>query len=399
MSKILLIIGGGIAAYKCLEFIRRAQESNHEVSVVLTEAAKQFVTQLSVATLAKGQVYCDLFDVKQEMDVGHIRLSRNADIVVIAPATADFMAKMAHGLANDLASAVLLANNKPVLVAPAMNPQMWANPATRRNHAQLVTDGLEFIGPMAGEMAENNEFGLGRMAEPAEILLAMQQLLDREKAPKLLAGKRVLITAGPTHEPIDPVRYLANRSSGKQGYAIAAAAAAAGAQVTLISGPVALEKPRGVTRVLVETAREMMQAVEDALPADIAIMSAAVADWRIAQVSDKKHKKDGSGTPPSYDMAENPDILQFISKHDSLRPKLVIGFAAETNDVIENATKKRLKKGCDWLLANDVSPETGVMGGDFNTIHLISENGVDHWERTNKRDVAVRLIAAIAAAV
>ncbi len=333
------------------------------------------------------------------MDVGHIRLSREADMIVVAPATADFMAKMAHGLANDLASAVMLANNRPVLVAPAMNPHMWANAATRRNYAQLVEDGLQFVGPMSGEMAENNEFGIGRMAEPMEILSAMEDILDRKKEPKPLSGKKFLITAGPTHEPIDPVRYIANRSSGKQGYAIAEAAAEAGAQVVLVSGPVALEAPRGVTLVKVETAREMMDAVKEALPVDIAVMAAAVADWRVAQASDKKQKKDGSGTAPSYQMAENPDILKFVSQHKAQRPKLVVGFAAETNDLIENAKKKRLRKGCDWLVANDVSPENAVMGGDFNTVHLVTEKGVEPWEKASKSDVAKQLIRAISAAM
>lgn len=396
-KNILLIIGGGIAAYKVLEFIRRAQDRGHELTVVMTKAAEEFVTPLSVSTLAKGKLYSNLFDRQEEMDVGHIRLSRMADLVIVAPATADFMAKMAHGLADDLASATLLANDKPVLLAPGMNPKMWNHPATRRNVSQLIEDGIQFIGPMSGEMAEANEAGTGRMAEPMEILDAADAILEQsvsEKRP--LSGKHVLITAGPTHEPIDPVRYIANRSSGKQGYAIARAAQQAGAKVTLVSGPVKLAAPIGVDVVQVETAREMKQAVEATLPADIAIMSAAVADWRVANATDKKQKKDGSGTPPALDLTENPDILRFVSQEADQRPTLVVGFAAETNDLIQNATKKLKRKGCDWLVANDVSQE-GVMGGDANTVHLITEDGVSSWPKASKQTVADRLIAEIAA--
>lgn len=395
-KNMLLIIGGGIAAYKVLEFIRRAQDRGYDITVVMTKAAEQFVTPLSVSTLAKGKLYSNLFDRQEEMDVGHIQLSRMADLVVVAPATADFMAKMAHGLADDLASATLLANDKPVLLAPGMNPKMWSHPATQRNIVQLSEDGIKFIGPMSGEMAEANEAGKGRMAEPLEILGAADAVLERNKPDGLpLRGRHVLITAGPTHEPIDPVRYIANRSSGKQGFAIARAAAQAGATVTLISGPVNLEAPRGVNLVKVQTARDMKKAVEKALPADIAVMSAAVADWGVANATDKKQKKDGSGTPPTLDLTENPDILRFLSQETDKRPILVVGFAAETNDLIENATKKRLRKGCDWLVANDVSQE-GVMGGDANTVHLITNDGVSSWPKASKQTVADRLIAEIA---
>lgn len=391
--KILLIIGGGIAAYKALELIRRAQDRGYEVTVVMTKAAEQFVTPLSVSTLAKGKLYANLFDPHEELDVGHIRLSRQADIVVIAPATADLMAKMAHGLADDLATATLLANDRPVLIAPGMNPKMWDHPATKRNRAQLAEDGVHFVGPMSGEMAEANEAGTGRMAEPATILDAVDGLL-RPSQHGLLSGKHVLITAGPTHEPIDPVRYIANRSSGKQGYAIAAAAHAAGADVTLVTGPVHLNAPDGVHVVAVETARQMKQAVVEALPADIAIMCAAVADWRTASEADQKQKKDGSGTPPVLELTENPDILRHVAREANPRPALVIGFAAETDHLIEHATAKRLRKGCDWLVANDVSQE-GVMGGDTNSVHLIRDQGIDAWPKADKQAVADRLVSEI----
>lgn len=392
-QKILLIIGGGIAAYKTLEFIRRAQDRGYDVTVVMTKAAEQFVTPLSVSTLAKGKLYSNLFDPLEEMDVGHIRLSRQADIVVVAPATADLMAKMSHGLADDLASATLLANDKPVLIAPGMNPKMWDHAATARNRTQLAEDGVHFVGPMIGEMAEANESGTGRMAEPGIILDAVDGIL-RPPAPGPLSGKHVLITAGPTHEPIDPVRYIANRSSGKQGYAIAAAARNAGADVTLVSGPVQLAAPDGVHFVSVETARQMKQAVVDALPADIAIMCAAVADWRTANEAEKKQKKDGTGKPPALELTENPDILRYLASEAEPRPALVIGFAAETDHLIEYATAKRLRKGCDWLVANDVSQE-GVMGGDTNSVHLIRDDGTYAWPKADKQIVADRLIAEI----
>lgn len=392
-QRILLIIGGGIAAYKALELIRRAQDRGYDVTVVMTKAAAQFVTPLSVSTLAKGKLYANLFDPHEEMDVGHIRLSRQADIVVVAPATADLMAKMAHGLADDLASATLLANDRPVLIAPGMNPKMWNHPATRRNRTQLAEDGVHSIGPMSGEMAEANEAGTGRMAEPAMILDAVDGLLASPQ-PGPLAGKHVLITAGPTHEPIDPVRYIANRSSGKQGYAIAAAAHAAGADVTLVSGPVQLTAPEGVRFVSVETARQMKHAVVEALPADIAILCAAVADWRTTHEADRKQKKDGSGTPPVLELTENPDILLYVSREAEPRPALVIGFAAETDHLIEHATAKRQRKGCDWLVANDVSQE-GVMGGDTNAVHLIRDEGIDAWPKADKQVVAARLVEEI----
>lgn len=392
-QKILLIIGGGIAAYKALELIRRAQDRGYDVTVVMTKAAEQFVTPLSVSTLAKGKLFANLFDPHEEMDVGHIRLSRQADIVVIAPVTADLMAKMTHGLADDLASATLLANDRPVLIAPGMNPKMWDHPATKRNRAQLAEDGVHFVGPTSGEMAEANEAGTGRMAEPAAILDAVDGLLGAAQHGPL-SGKHVLITAGPTHEPIDPVRYIANRSSGKQGYAIAASAHAAGADVTLVTGPVHLNAPKGVDVVTVETARQMKQAVVDALPADIAIMCAAVADWRTASEADQKQKKDGSGTPPVLELTENPDILRHVAREADPRPALVIGFAAETDHLIEHATAKRLRKGCDWLIANDVSQE-GVMGGDTNSVHLIRDQGVDAWPKADKQAVADRLVSEI----
>nr|WP_306264279.1 bifunctional phosphopantothenoylcysteine decarboxylase/phosphopantothenate--cysteine ligase CoaBC [Pararhizobium sp. IMCC3301] len=392
-KKILLIIGGGIAAYKTLELIRRAQDRGFEISVVMTGAAQHFVTPLSVSTLAKGRLYSDLFDRQEDMDVGHIRLSRQADIVVVAPATADLMAKMSHGLADDLASATLLANDKPVLLAPGMNPNMWEHPATRRNRAQLAEDGVQFVGPMAGEMAEANEAGTGRMAEPDEILEAVQAILGVPKAGPL-SGKHVLITAGPTHEPIDPVRYIANRSSGKQGYAIARAAQAAGAKVTLVSGPVDIAAPDGVKLVSVQTARQMKQAVIEALPADIAIMCAAVADWRATHEADRKQKKDGSGKPAALELTENPDILAYVAQQSDPRPALVIGFAAETDNLIDNATSKRLRKGCDWLVANDVSQE-GVMGGDHNAVHLIRDSGIEAWPQAGKQAVAERLMSEI----
>lgn len=387
---ILLIIGGGIAAYKVLEFIRRAQDAGYHMRVVMTEAAKSFVAPLSVSTLAKGALYQDLFDPQEEMDVGHIRLSREADLVVVAPATADLLGKMAHGLANDLASAVLLANTRPVLAVPAMNPAMWSNPATRRNLAQLAQDGIRFVGPERGEMAESGEAGLGRMAEPHAILEA----IDAMAAPQRLAGRHVLITAGPTHEPIDPVRYIANRSSGKQGFAIAAAAARAGAKVSLIAGPVQLPTPSGVHRIDVETALEMQAAVDAALPADIAIFAAAVADWRAAEQAETKQKKQGDG-PPQWVLAENPDILKGVSQRGAGRPELVIGFAAETDSVMENAKAKRARKGCDWLVANQVGGNLPSMGGDANTVHILDDAGVESWPELSKQHVADRLIARI----
>ena len=397
-ARVTLIIGGGIAAYKALDLIRRLKERHIRVRCVLTKAAQQFVTPLSASALSGGRVYTDLFDPESEFDAGHIRLARDCDLIVVAPATADLMAKMAGGHADDLASAILLAAGRPILLAPAMNPMMWSNAATRRNAAQLERDGVAMVGPNAGEMAEAGEAGIGRMAEPLEIVAAAERFL-RPAAPRPLAGQRVLITAGPTHEPIDPVRYIANRSSGKQGYAIAAAAQAAGADVTLVSGPVELGAPKGVTVVRVESARDMLARVEAALPVDIAIFAAAVADWRVANEGEQKLKKTENAMPP-LQLVENPDILATISKLNDKRPSLVIGFAAETENLIDNAKAKLKRKGCDWIVANDVSPATGVMGGDSNTVHLLTRDGddvaVDSWPAMTKEQVAVELVAHIA---
>jgi phosphopantothenoylcysteine decarboxylase/phosphopantothenate--cysteine ligase len=399
--RVTLIIGGGIAAYKALDLIRRLKERHIHVRCVLTRAAQQFVTQLAASALSHERVYTDLFDPESEFDAGHIRLAREADLIVVAPATADLMAKMAQGHADDLASAILLASNRPILLAPAMNPLMWNNAATRRNVAQLARDGIVMIGPNAGEMAEAGEAGVGRMAEPTEIAEAAERLL-RPPRPCPLAGRRVLITAGPTHEPIDPVRYIANRSSGKQGFAIAIAAQAAGADVTLISGPVVTGDPAGVTVKHVESARDMLRQVEAALPVDIAIFAAAVADWRVANEGEQKLKKTAQGMPP-LQLVENPDILATISKLTDQRPKLVIGFAAETEHLIENAKAKFARKGCDWILANDVSPATGVMGGDRNAVHLLTREGggiaVDSWPVMTKEQVAAELVARIGKAM
>jgi phosphopantothenoylcysteine decarboxylase / phosphopantothenate---cysteine ligase len=408
LARVTLIIGGGIAAYKALDLIRRLKERHIHVRCVLTKAAQQFVTPLAASALSHERCYTDLFDAESEFDAGHIRLAHDCDLIVVAPATADLMAKMAQGHADDLASAILLAANRPVLLAPAMNPLMWNNAATRRNVAQLERDRVAMIGPNAGEMAEAGEAGIGRMAEPIEIASAAERLL---RPPQLrpLAGRRVLITAGPTHEPIDPVRYIANRSSGKQGYAIAAAAQAAGADVILISGPVELDGPPGMSVTRVESAREMLHTVESALPADIAIFAAAVADWRVAHEGEQKLKKTTAGMPP-LQLIENPDILATISKLPKLRPALVIGFAAETENLIENAKAKLARKGCDWIVANDVSPASGVMGGDRNTVHLLTRdaksirdgNGVhvdikiESWPVMTKEEVAATLVARIA---
>jgi phosphopantothenoylcysteine decarboxylase/phosphopantothenate--cysteine ligase len=400
LPRVTLIIGGGIAAYKALDLIRRLKERHMHVRCVLTRAAQQFVTQLTASALSNERCYTDLFDPESEFDAGHIRLARDCDLIVVAPATADLMAKMAQGHADDLASAILLAANKPILLAPAMNPLMWNNAATRRNVAQLERDGAAFVGPNAGEMAEAGEAGVGRMAEPVEIASAAERFV-RPPQPRPLAGKRVLITAGPTHEPIDPVRYIANRSSGKQGYAIAAAAQAAGAEVVLISGPVELADPSGVAVRRVESAREMLHRVEAALPADIAIFAAAVADWRVANAGEQKLKKTAAGMPP-LQLVENPDILATISKLHDRRPGLVIGFAAETENLIDNAKAKFARKGCDWIVANDVSPASGVMGGDRNTVHLLTRDNtsadikVESWPVMTKEEVAAALVARIA---
>lgn len=402
-KRIVLIIGGGIAAYKSLDLIRRLRERGASVRVIMTAAAREFVTPLAAGSLAGGQVFTELFDQAEEFDVGHIRLARDCDLVVVAPATADLMAKAAHGLANDLASAVLLATNKPVLMAPAMNPQMWKHAATQRNLVTLRADGIVFVGPNAGEMAEIGEQGLGRMAEPLEIAAAVEDMFDggarsHDRLIKPLHGKRVLVTSGPTHEPIDPVRYIANRSSGKQGHAIAAAAAAAGATVTMVCGPVILPDPPGVSTIKVESARDMLAAVEKALPADVAIFAAAVADWRVDGAGTSKIKKDG-GKPPALALVENPDILATIAHRKARRPRLVVGFAAETDHVIEHAREKLARKGCDWIVANDVSAAGGAMGGDLNTVHLITREGMESWPTQSKEEVARSLIARIAAAL
>jgi len=410
-ARVTLIVSGGIAAYKALDLIRRLRERQIDVRCVLTKAAQQFVTPLAVSALSHERCYTDLFDAESEFDAGHIRLARDCDLIVVAPETADLMAKMAQGHADDLASAILLAANRPILLAPAMNPLMWNNAATRRNVAQLERDGVAMVGPNAGEMAEAGEAGIGRMAEPIEIASVAERLLHPPQ-PRPLAGKRILITAGPTHEPIDPVRYIANRSSGKQGFAIAAAAQAAGADVVLISGPVELDDPPGMSVTRVESAREMLHAVEAALPADIAIFAAAVADWRIAHQGEQKLKKTSAGMPP-LQLVENPDILATISKLPKSRPALVIGFAAETENLIENAKAKLARKGCDWIVANDVSPALGVMGGDRNTVHLLTRDadgvqdgngiGVDikieSWPVMTKEEVATTLVARIASQV
>ncbi len=393
--RVLLVIGGGIAAYKSLDLIRRLRERGIETRCVLTSAAQHFVSPLAVGALAGERVFTDLFDPQSEFDVGHIRLARDTDVVVVAPATADLMAKMASGQAGDLATAVLLATAKPILIAPAMNPHMWAAKPTQRNLERLAADGAHIVGPNSGEMAETGEAGLGRMAEPLEIAAVIDRIL---RGAQRLAGKRVVITSGPTSEPIDPVRFIANRSSGKQGHAIAAAAAAAGAETVLISGPVNLADPRGVVTVKIETAQEMLDAVEKALPADVAIFAAAVADWRVAQPSQSKLKKQ-QGRMPEIKLVENPDILSTVAHRKSDRPALVIGFAAETDDVIANAKAKLARKGCDWILANDVSPQTGIMGGDSNTIHLVTATDVEDWPPQSKDDVARMLIERIADAL
>ncbi|WP_411034759.1 bifunctional phosphopantothenoylcysteine decarboxylase/phosphopantothenate--cysteine ligase CoaBC [Shinella sp. BYT-45] len=392
-KRILLVISGGIAAYKSLDLIRRLRERGAEVRPVMTAGAREFVTPLAVGALSAGHVYTDLFSREDEQDVGHIRLARDCDLVVVAPATADLMAKMAHGLADDLASTVLLATDRPVLLAPAMNPKMWAHPATRRNVETLRRDGLSFVGPNAGEMAEGGEAGLGRMAEPLEIVAAAEGLLDGGQRP--LAGRRAIVTSGPTHEPIDPVRYIANRSSGRQGHAIAAALARLGADVTLVSGPVALPDPPGVRVVRVERAEEMLRAVLAALPADIAVMVAAVADWHVAAPGAEKIKKQPGKGPPPLMLAENPDILKTVGHHEQ-RPKVVVGFAAETQDVEKNGRVKLEKKGADLIVANDVSPQTGIMGGTRNSVKLITAAGVEEWPDLSKDDVARRLADWIA---
>lgn len=393
-KRILLIIGGGIAAYKSLDLIRQLRKSGAAITPVLTKAGAEFVTPLSVAALAGEKVYTDLFDLTDEAEMGHIQLSRVADLIVVAPATANLMAKMAGGRAEDLASTLLLATDTKVLIAPAMNVRMWEHAATQRNLAQLQADGIATIGPNAGEMA-CGEFGPGRMAEPAEILAAIDAALGAGP----LRGKHVLVTSGPTHEPIDPVRYIANRSSGAQGTALAVALRDLGADVTFVTGPATVPPPAGVRVVRVETAAEMLAAVTAALPADAAVFAAAVADWRVANAAAQKMKKDSSGIPPALEFAVNPDILATVSRMAKGRPKLVVGFAAETDQVVAYATAKRLRKGCDWIVANDVSPATGIMGGSENAVTLISDAGAETWPRMGKDAVAKALAARIAKAL
>jgi phosphopantothenoylcysteine decarboxylase / phosphopantothenate---cysteine ligase len=398
--RILLIIAGGIAAYKSLELIRLLRGEGAMVRCVMTRAAHQFVTPLSVASLSEDKVYSELWSLTDESEMGHIRLSREADLVVVAPATADLIARMAMGLADDLAATTLLASDKPVLIAPAMNAMMWDHPATRANLATLAARGVLQVGPGAGELA-CGEVGFGRMAEPAEILAAVTRHLagdNRGKPAGRLAGKRALVTSGPTREPIDPVRYLSNHSSGKQGHAIAAALAALGAETMLVSGPTQEPTPAGVTLVAVETADQMLAASEAALPVDVAVMAAAVSDWRVESASAQKLKKDGKGAP-ALRLVENPDILARIAARRNDRPGLVIGFAAETENVVANARSKRQRKGCDWILANDVSPGTGTFGGDRNTIHLVDGDTVEDWPLMTKHEVAARLADRIAAAI
>ncbi|BDW98129.1 phosphopantothenate synthase [Thalassospira tepidiphila] len=396
-KSVLLIISGGIAAYKVLEVIRRLRDRGIHIRAILTKGGAEFVTPLSVAALTENKVYQDLFSLTDEAEMGHIRLSREADLVLVAPASADILAKMATGQAGDLATTALLATNKPVMIAPAMNVEMWNHPATQANIATLEGRGVLRVGPSSGDLA-CGEFGSGRLAEPAEIIASVVDFLEQQHAPKPLAGKKAVVTSGPTHEPIDPVRYIANRSSGKQGHAIAEALAAAGAEVTLVTGPVTLPDPAGVKVVRIETAREMLDAVQAALPADIAVCAAAVADWRTADEAGQKLKKDGSGVIPDLKLSENPDILASISKAGPMRPGLVIGFAAETENVTDHARAKRARKGCDWILANDVAPATGTFGGDDNEICLISgddESSDERWERQSKTGVARALSARI----
>lgn len=389
-KRILLIIGGGIAAFKALDLIRRLRERGANVTPVLTKAGGEFVTPLSVSALAGEKIYQDLFDLTAEAEMGHIELSRAADLIVVAPATADLLAKMAAGLANDLASTLLLATDKRVLAAPSMNVRMWDHPATQRNLAQLTADGVLFVGPGEGDMA-CGEYGPGRLAEPLDIVVA----IDAALADGPLKDKHVLVTSGPTHEPIDPVRYIANRSSGAQGTAIARALAALGADVTFVTGPADVPPPLGVSAVKVQTAAQMLDAVMAAPQADAAIFAAAVADWHVANAGDSKIKKGGNGLP-TLAFAENPDILATVAQMETGRPDLVIGFAAETDDVIANATAKRKRKGCDWIVANDVSPSTGIMGGSENDVTLIMEDGSEDWPRMSKDAVAARLAAKLA---
>jgi len=393
-KRILLIIGGGIAAFKALELIRLIRKAGGAVTPVLTQAGQEFVTPLSASALAAEKVYTDLFDLTDEAEMGHIELSRSADLVVVVPATADLIAKMAHGHANDLATTLLMATDTPVLMAPAMNVRMWLHPANQRNVAMLEADGIARVGPDEGDMA-CGEFGPGRLAEPEVILDAIAARLGNGP----LTGKHVIVTSGPTHEPIDPVRYIANRSSGAQGSAIASALLRLGAKVSFVTGPADAAMPQGAEIIPVQTADQMLEAVTDALPADAAIFAAAVADWRMENAPDSKIKKTKSGKPPALKLTENPDILATIAKKRKDRPQLVVGFAAETDDVIANATAKRKRKRCDWIVANDVSPETGIMGGDENAVTVIDATGAETWPRASKTDVARRLADRVAQAL
>jgi phosphopantothenoylcysteine decarboxylase/phosphopantothenate--cysteine ligase len=392
-KKLLLIIAGGIAAYKVLEVIRRGRDAGLDIRTILTTGGAQFVTPLTVAALTENKVYQDLFSLTDESEMGHIRLVREADLILVAPASADLIAKMTHGLADDLASTALLAADKPILIAPTMNVQMWAHPATQANIATLRSRGVELVGPGKGDLA-CGEVGSGRLAEPPEILRAIGRVLGAASGP--LSGKRALVTSGPTYEPIDPVRYIANRSSGKQGHAIAAALAKLGAQTVLVSGPTREPDPLGVRTVHIETAAEMLAACEANLPVDIAVCAAAVADWRVAQSSDQKLKKEAGQDAPLLQLATNPDILATLAAAGSKRPRLVVGFAAETEQLIAHAKAKLARKGCDWILANDVSPGTGTFGGDSNLVHLVSRAGEETWPRLSKLDVAARLAERIA---
>lgn len=410
-NRILLVVGGGIAAFKVPELIRLLRQDGIAVTPVLTKAGAEFVTPLTLSALAESPCHQELFDLTRESEMGHIQLSRAADLLVVVPATANLMAKMVAGIADDLATTLLLATDKPVMIAPAMNVRMWEHPATRRNHDQLLDDGVQFIGPDDGAMA-CGEFGAGRMAEPEVIFEAIRNQLNHSKPLRLppeavvrlpqrgpLSGRHVIVTSGPTHEPIDPVRYIANRSSGAQGTAIADALRQLGARVSFVTGPASVPPPEGVEVIPVETAAQMREAVERALPADVAVMAAAVADWHVLNARDSKIKKDGSGQIPPLEFSENPDILAWISHLTEKRPELVIGFAAETDDVVGYATAKRLRKGCDWIIANDVHPSTGIMGGPENAVTLISDQGAESWPRMPKVEVARKLAARIAAAL
>ncbi len=391
-KRVLLIVSGGIAAYKCPELVRRLRERGFAVRCVMTEAAKQFVTPLALGAVSEDKVYDQLFSLTDEHEMGHIQLSRDADLLLVAPATGNILAKMAHGEAGDLATTVLLATDKPVMAAPAMNVRMWEHAATQANIATLTARGVTFIGPEEGDMA-CGEYGMGRMSEPTDIADAVEAFFARDLP---LAGKRALVTSGPTYEPIDPVRYIANRSSGKQGHAIAAALAALGAEVTLVSGPTRLSDPAGLRTVHVESAAEMLAACESALPADVAVCAAAVCDWRVAAEAPEKLKKTPGSVPAPLELAENPDILATLSAAGPKRPGLVVGFAAETENVIDNAKAKLARKRCDWIVANDVSPETGTFAGDSNTVHLITTANAEDWPALSKTEVGTRLAQRIA---